>query len=162
MRSTSFVKRRMARLGVVLATMVVGIASAVLIAPAASAAPSWEGDYPSLPNEGLYQNQTACAGQYVNVQQDPFTYRGRNGMLKLYYNGGCGAYVRADNMDPGCWVQALRDSNRDLSYDGAVSESSDGLTFAYTQVTNNLNGRYTWGLLWCPGEIYPVAGVGPY
>jgi hypothetical protein len=154
---------------VALAGMAVAMMSAMTAslaaAPAADAAPIWGGDYAFvLAYEGLYPTQTPCVGKFVNVRQMPFTWNGRTGMLKLFYNGNCGAYIRADNMDPSCEVVAQRYSS-DGFYDGWVIETSDGLTFAYTKMLNNLNGRWALGSLFCPvnpevGDT--IAWVGPY
>lgn len=158
-------KRRLVSLAGTAAFVIAASVTSLAIAPVAGAAPYWGGDYGYVfAYEGLYPTQTPCVGKFVNVRQMPFTWNGRSGMLKLFYNGACGAYIRADNMDPSCSVFGERYSS-DLSYDGWIEETSDGLTYAYTKMLNNLNGRWALGSLFCP--VNPemgddIAWVGPY
>jgi hypothetical protein len=79
--------------------------------------------------------------------------------LKYFYSDKCGSFARIENSRPGC-VAVLQRSNDGVGrVDGWVSESVDpGITYAYTQMGNNLNGRVSRALLSCEGHDLTQTG----
>lgn len=129
-----------------------------------AAEPSFAFDYPrpELAYEGRYPQNTPCAGAFSVVQTKKVTWGGMNATFRMYYHRNCGAYIRVDNMFPECHLKGFRQSpeNAPIDYFGIVYETSDGLTYAYTMMMNNLNYRLAWGHLRCYGQT--VAELNPF
>ncbi|WP_020421617.1 hypothetical protein [Amycolatopsis sp. ATCC 39116] len=156
---------RSRRLFTRIATVLAATAAAFtgVVVGTANAEPLWGGDYArvGLAYEGRYPANTPCSGAFRVVDTDSFTWYGRVGTLKLYYHGSCGAYARADNIESYCYVRLNRlEPGETGRYHGWVTETTDGLNYAYTQMANNLNGRLARGSVICSGM--EVADVGWY
>ncbi|WP_327721631.1 hypothetical protein OG381_44205 [Streptomyces sp. NBC_00490] len=117
----------------------------------AQAASKESASYGTLPNEGLYPEQTSCSGRYYqpNVPggaTKTVVYAGRTITLKYFYSPGCGSFARIENAPEGCAAH----SNRDGSTIVWVLETVDpGIDYAYTKVINNLDGRLSKAVLFC-------------
>ncbi|MER6134040.1 hypothetical protein [Streptomyces sp. BV286] len=140
---------RRALLGV---TLAFGLAA--LTPLQAQAAPIQSATYGTLPNEGLYPEQTSCSGSYYqpNVPggaTKTAVYGGRTITLKYFYSPNCGSFARIENAPQGCAAH----SNRSGSPIVWVLETVDpGIDYAYSKVINNLNGRLSKAVLFCDNQ----------
>ncbi len=124
-----------------------GAAVAVAITPlSAQAAPSQGGNYGAYGLEGQYPTTSFCAGTFSLKYQ-----KSASGMtLKYYYSGKCGSFARIENSRANCAALAERNSP---SGQGWVSETVDpGITYAYSKIADNLNGRTSRAVLVCDGH----------
>lgn len=137
----------------------VGIMLATILLPSmfmgiAQASPG----YPHYRYEGLYPPQTPCSGRYYlpsvrGGATKTATYQGRTITLKYYYNGGCGSFARIENAPSGqCWAYLDRSDDGGRTWDTVTEPVDSGITFAYTKVGNNLNGRLSRAALVCRGS----------
>ena len=152
---------RLLRVGALL-----GAASALVLlgAQPASAAPYYYGYYPLWANENAYPNgDHNCGGGYGWFTAKTVTkaYGGHTYTVKLCYSNSYGAYGRISGgavNDPTCSVLTYR-KNADGSQLGGVGETIDsGLTWAYTKIANDLNGRLANAVLWCNGATQASTG----
>jgi hypothetical protein len=129
----------------------------------ASARALWSGDYAraGLAYEGHYPASTPCNHHFYVVRTKTFNWYGRHGTLRMYYHPSCGAFVRVDNIETYCYTAAYRiEPGETGQLVGHVTETSDGLHYAYTQMANNLHGRLARGEAICSGTV--VADTGWY
>lgn len=126
------------------------VAASVLLPSAAQAQPLFSGEYPVYAYEGQYPTSTPCAGRFAVHATKTFSWYGRVGTLRMYYHSSCGVYARVDNVESYCYVQSHRNSGEFGPY-GWVTETTDGLNYAYTMMTNNLNGRLSDAVAICSG-----------
>jgi hypothetical protein len=130
--------------GVVSVLAVGALATAV----PAGAAPEQGGDYGAYPNEGKYPEQTGA--KFRRVAMRTATHNGRQITLKLFYNGRVGAFARIDNAPRDCRVVVDRALGPNQQHTGRIDETVDpGISFAYTKIANNLDGRLARGALLC-------------
>ncbi|MDQ7804185.1 hypothetical protein Q5425_10605 [Amycolatopsis sp. A133] len=126
------------------------VVASVLLPGAAEAKPLLSGEYPVYAYEGQYPTSTPCAGGFGVHATKTFNWFGRIGTLRMYYHPSCGVYARVDNVESYCYVQSHRNSGEFGPY-GWVTETTDGLNYAYTMMTNNLNGRLSDAVAICSG-----------
>lgn len=127
-----------------------------LLPTSAQAAPYSGGNYGAYGNEGQYPTTSYCSGTFRQIGATKYA----EGMaLKYFYSDKCGSFARIENSRPGC-VAVLQRSNSGVGrVDGWVSESVDpGITYAYTQMGNNLNGRVSRAVLSCDGHDLTETG----
>jgi hypothetical protein len=111
--------------------------------------------YPYYQYEGLYPTQTPCSGSYYLPPVSggaikTAIFQGRTITLKYYYNGGCGSFARIDNAPSGqCWAFLDRSNDGGWTWDNVAEPVDPGITYAYTKVGNNLNGRVSRAALVC-------------
>jgi hypothetical protein len=125
----------------------------------AGAVPTQSGNYGVYPNEGKYPEQTGA--KFRLVAQRAATHNGRRVTLKVFYNGRVGAFARIDNAPRDCVVVMDRTPGTQ-EITGIIRESVDpGISFAYTKIANNLEGRLARGALLCgdagPGQGFVLA-----
>jgi hypothetical protein len=127
------------------------IATAAFAVPTAQAAPFHGPGYPRFTYEGSYPESTPC--RYSLHESRTATWGGRTITLKYFYSGGCGSFARIDNAPRDCRVYLDRTPTQSTSSWSYVGETVDaGISYAYTMIGNNLNGRYSRGALVCgPG-----------
>jgi hypothetical protein len=120
---------------------------ALATAVPADAAPLQSGNYGAYANEGKYPEQTGAKFRLVATRTA--THNGRRITMKVFYNGRIGAFARIDNAPRDCIVVMDRTpGNQNIT--GVVGESVDpGISFAYTRIANNLEGRLARGALMC-------------
>jgi hypothetical protein len=136
----------------VVSALAVGALVTAAVTPA-DAEPRRSGDYGAYPNEGKYPEQTGV--KFRRVATRTATHNGRLITLKLFYNGRVGAFARIDNAPRDCMVMVDRTPGSTQEHTGAVGETVDpGLSFAYTRIANNLDGRLARGALVC-GDLRP-------
>ncbi|MDN3027903.1 hypothetical protein [Streptomyces sp. S.PB5] len=129
-----------------------GSAAAVmaLLPTSAHADSSSGGNYGLYGNEGQYPTTNYCTGTFRQVGATKYA---DNMALKYFYSDKCGSYARIENSRQNCAAVLERSDNGVGRADGWVSESVDpGITYAYTQMGNNLNGRVSRALLVCDGH----------
>jgi hypothetical protein len=132
---------------------------ALATAVPADAAPNQEGNYGVYANEGKYPEQTGA--KFRLVARRAATHNGRRVTLKVFYNGRVGAFARIDNAPRDCVVVMDRTPGTQ-EITGIIRESVDpGISFAYTKIANNLEGRLARGALICgdagPGQGFVLA-----
>lgn len=117
--------------------------------PGTQAAPFNSGGYPRFTYEGLYPEATPC--RYNLLQSKTATWSGRNITLKYFYSDGCGSFARIDNAPRDCsvYLDRTRYSYNVTSWEYVGETVDPGISFAYTQVGNNLAGRLSRGALVC-------------
>jgi hypothetical protein len=121
----------------------------------AQAAPIQSVGYGTLPNEGLYPEQTSCSGRYYQPgvpggATKTAVYGGRTITLKYFYSPGCGSFARIENAPQGCAAHSNRLTDSGIVW---VLETVDpGINYAYTKVINNLNGRQSKAVLFCDNQ----------
>ena len=122
-------------------------AGAMATAVPAEAVPLQSGNYGVYPNEGKYPEQTGAKFRLVATRA--VNHRGRRVTMKVFYNGRIGTFARIDNAPRDCVVVVDRTpGNQQIT--GVVGESVDpGISFAYTRIANNLQGRLARGALIC-------------
>ncbi|MEU9183120.1 hypothetical protein AB0D14_00840 [Streptomyces sp. NPDC048484] len=122
-----------------------------LLLTTAGAAHADSAAYGTYANEGLYPESTSCAGSYYSpVANHTVSYGGYTITLKYFYNGGCGSFARIENAPTNC--SAYLDRSDDGGAEGWVNTSEPveaGLTYAYTKIGNNLDGRVSRAALVC-------------
>ncbi|MEU0246978.1 hypothetical protein ABZ192_22145 [Streptomyces sp. NPDC006235] len=134
-----------------------GAAAVMALLPtAAHATPHSGGNYGAYGNEGQYPTMNYCSGTFRQVGATKYA----EGMaLKYFYSEKCGSFARIENSRPGCAAVLQRSDNGVGRVDGWVSETVDsGITYAYTQMGNNLNGRVSRALLSCDGHDLTQTG----
>ncbi|MFF3286587.1 hypothetical protein [Streptomyces sp. NPDC003023] len=122
-----------------------GAAAVLAVTPFTAQAASYSGgNYGAYAFEGQYPTVGGCSGTFSQKYV-----RYAEGMtLRYYYSGSCGSFARIENSRPGCVAVAQRADGG-----GWVSESVDpGITYAYTKIANNLNGRLSRAILSCDGH----------
>jgi hypothetical protein len=129
------------------------VAAALALPAAVQARPFHSTGFPAFANEGLYPEATSC--RYSLLQSKQASWRGRTITLKYFYNGRCGSFARIDNAPGDCKAYLDRTPDRDTVGGWAfVGETVDpGISFAYTQVGNNLSGRLSRAALVCGSGI---------
>lgn len=122
----------------------------------AQAAPHSGGNYGAYGMEGQYPTVSSCSGTFRQVGATRYA----EGMaLKYFYSGKCGSFARIENSRPNCAAVLERSDSGAHRADGWVSETVDsGITYAYTQIGNNLNGRVSRALLTCDGHVWAQTG----
>lgn len=121
----------------------------------AQAAPMESATYGTLPNEGLYPEQTSCSGSYYqpNVPggaTKTAVYAGRTITLRYFYSPGCGSFARIENAPQGCAAHSNRLT--DTSTVWLLETVDPGIDYAYTKVINNLDGRLSKAVLFCDNQ----------
>jgi len=132
------------RIGVVAGLLVI---AALGSAAGAQAKPFDSGiGYPRFANEGGYP--AGCAYRQVGLTKSA-SWNHRHVTLRYFYSG-CGSYARIDNAPSDCKVYLDRTPTTSRASWDWVAETVDrGITYAYTQVGNNLSGRWSRGALVC-------------
>ena len=138
---------------------VAAVASLALPAVTASAA-SWSyPNYGTYDHEGEYPNGNhACGGGFGWSQPVPekkLAFAGRTYTIRLCYSDNYGAYARLDGAaknDTRCVAVLHRSNTASTGNYASVWESVDGnVTYAYTKVGNNLEGRLARAEMVCDG-----------
>jgi len=121
-----------------------GAAVVVAVTPFTAQAASYSGgNYGAYAFEGQYPTVGGCTGSFT----EKYTRHAEGMTLRYYYSSRCGSFARIENSRPGCVAVAVRSNG------GWVSESVDpGITYAYTKIANNLNGRLSKAVLSCDGH----------
>jgi hypothetical protein len=110
--------------------------------------------YGSYANEGLYPESTSCSGSYSSpVPNRTVSYGGRTITLKYFYNGNCGSFARIENAPTNCSAYLDRSDDGGASWVNTSEPVEAGLTYAYTKIGNNLNGRVSRAALVCSGGV---------
>ncbi|MFI0776851.1 hypothetical protein [Streptomyces sp. NPDC021212] len=121
----------------------------------AEAAPGQSASYGTLPGEGRYPEQTACAGRYTQPKvpggaTKKAVYQGHTITLKYFRNSGCGSYARIENAPQGCAAHSNRLDGSKIVW---VLETVDpGSTSANTKVLGNPDGRPSRAVLICDNQ----------
>ncbi|CAL9345729.1 hypothetical protein [Streptomyces sp. enrichment culture] len=135
-----------------------GAAAVMALLPTTSvhAAPYSGGNYGAYAREGQYPTVSGCAGTFRQVGATRYA----EGMaLKYFYSATCGSFARIENSRTNCEAVLERSDNGVGRSDGWVSETVDaGITYAYTKIGNNLNGRVSRALLACDGHVWAQTG----
>ena len=114
--------------------------------------------YPYYQYEGLYPTQTPCSGRYYRPQVSGGATKtvirnGRTITLKYYYHGSCGSHARIENAPSGeCWAYLDRSNDGGRTWANVTEPVDPGISYAYTKVGNNLNGRVSRAALVCRGS----------
>lgn len=121
----------------------------------AEAAPAQSASYGSLPGEGKYPEQTACAGRYTqpNVPggaTKKAVYQGRTITLRYFSSPGCGSFARIENAPQGCAAHSNRLDGAKIVW--TLETVAPGTDRASTKVINNLEGRKSRALLICDSQ----------
>jgi hypothetical protein len=132
-----------------LLTGAVGVVAAGALAAGApaQAAPLQSGDYGKYAHEGKYPEHTGV--KFRLIARRTATHAGRTVTLKVFYSPRVGTFARIDNAPRDCIVVVDRTPGTQ-QITGVVGETVDaGISFAYTRVANNLQGRLARGALMC-------------
>ncbi|MEE1754057.1 hypothetical protein [Streptomyces sp. SP18CS02] len=122
-----------------------GALIAVVLTPFSAQAASYSGgNYGAYAYEGSYPTVSGCVGTFS--QKHTASWQGIK--LTYFYSSRCGSFARIDDAPGDCVAVAQRADGG-----GWVSESVDpGITYAYTKIANNLNGRLSRAILSCHGD----------
>ncbi|GAA4326322.1 hypothetical protein GCM10023086_53800 [Streptomyces venetus] len=134
-----------------------GAAAVLALLPtSAQAAPYSGGNYGAYGMEGQYPTTSFCTGTFRQVGATKYA----EGMaLKYFYSDKCGSFARIENSRANCAAVLQRSNGGVGRVDGWVSETVDpGITYAYTQMGNNLNGRVSRAVLSCDGHDLVATG----
>ncbi|WP_406497526.1 hypothetical protein OHB06_45555 [Streptomyces sp. NBC_01604] len=134
-----------------------GAAAVLALTPvSAQAAPFQGGNYGAYGMEGQYPTISSCSGTFGQVGATRYA----EGMaLKYFYSSKCGSFARIENSRANCAAVLERSDSGAGRADGWVSETVDpGITYAYTKIGNNLNGRVSRALLACDGHVLAQTG----
>ncbi|WP_225652788.1 hypothetical protein [Streptomyces pseudogriseolus] len=129
---------------------------ALLPSSAVHAASFSGGNYGAYAREGQYPTVSGCAGTFRQIGATR-TFEGM--ALKYYYSDACGSFARIENARTNCAAVLERSNGGAGRADGWVSETVDsGLTYAYTKIGNNLDGRVSRAILACDGHALVNTG----
>jgi len=110
--------------------------------------------YGTYANEGLYPESTSCSGAYSSpVGNRTVSYGGYTITLKYFYNGGCGSFARIENAPTNCRAYLDRSDDGGDNWVNTSEPVEAGLTYAYTKIGNNLDGRVSRAALVCDGGV---------
>lgn len=134
----------------------VAIGSVLTLTTPANAVSYSNGNYGAYAYEGSYPTIAACAGTFSTIYtRTGYQYAGHSITLRLLYSSKCGAYARIDGAPVNTCQTILDRSNNpyDTASWSSVWETVDsGLTYAYTKMGNDLNGRLARAAVWCGGS----------
>jgi hypothetical protein len=114
--------------------------------------------YPGFEHEGAYPEDTPCAGEFVTEQRITVDYQGYTIALSYYYHGECGSFARIENAPTSCAAVLERSTDNGVSWAWVGEIVEPGLSYAYTQIGNNLAGRKSRAALACDGKVLQRTG----
>jgi hypothetical protein len=121
--------------------------------PAAEMTSCHSPGYPMFAHEGSYPEDTPCPLPFEVHERHRVIYRGGEIELTHFYHPDCGSYARIENAPTTCVAVLERSTDLGASWDWVAEIVEPELTFAYTQIGNDLEGRKTRAVLACDGQV---------
>lgn len=114
--------------------------------------------YPQFEYEGVYPEDTPCDGMFGISQRLFVSYQSSTITLTYFYHENCGSFARIENAPASCIAVLERSADDRMSWAWVGEIVEPGLNYAYTQIGNNLDRRWSRAVLACDGEVIERTG----